>query len=177
MTQMNQHLLEPEGLVVRADTLIFCIENQSVVYWGVPLAALEEGDPPVAVTESGPSGWDVASELNWSPSQAHLSGFLDDLTYLHAFCGGAIHGGWTQPYLPTPPPADQIAWLEEHWSKAAVTAMCLGFDPRVVKEGPTLYVRDGQACCWLTGCSVAAREAEVVDEIGQRFQIKWANRW
>ncbi len=95
---------------MRAGTLIFWVENQAVFYWGVRQEVLEEADPPVVITESGLSGWRVESELHWKPSHAHLSSFLDDMAYRHAFAGGAIHGGWTRPGLPDLT-ADQIAWL------------------------------------------------------------------
>jgi hypothetical protein len=65
---------------------LFWEENQAVLYWGVPCAALEKADPPVLVAASGP-------ELHWEPSHAHLSSFLGDMAYFHAFVpGGAIYG-------------------------------------------------------------------------------------
>ncbi len=176
LTQTNYPLLYPNNLVVRADTLIFWVDNQAVFYWGVRREALEESDPPVVITESGPSGWRVESELHWKPSHPHLSNFLDDVTYLHAFCGGAIHGGYTQPYLPDLP-AHHIAWLEEHWSKAAVTPLAFGVELDPTSDWPVLYVREGQAFWSFSGCSLAVREAADVDEIAQRFQITWARRW
>jgi cell wall assembly regulator SMI1 len=44
MTQMRNPLLPPEELEIREDTLIFWVENQAVLYWGVPSAALEEAE-------------------------------------------------------------------------------------------------------------------------------------
>src|SRR5258708_36053946 len=37
---------------------------------------------------------DLSSPLIWEPSHAHVSDFLDSLTYQHAFCGGAWDDGW-----------------------------------------------------------------------------------
>ena len=177
LTQTQNPLLNPDELVVRADTLIFWIENQAVWYWGMPCKSLEEDDPPVVNTESGPSGWRVESELDWKPTHAHLSSFLDDMTYLHAFIpGGAIHGGWTRLYgFHDDMPVGQVAWLEEEWSKAIVTPLCFGMDVDLPREyWPTLYVRDGQAFWW---GAMAAREAEALDEIGWRFRFPWQKRW
>lgn len=190
LTQTYDFLGSPEELVMKADTLIICAENQVVAYWGVQREALHQVDPPVVVTPSGPSGWEVASELHWTPSHRHLSGFLDDLTYQHAFDGGALHGGYTALY-PHPPcsalPAHHIAWLEEGWHKAKVGSKCfhaVPSDSAIEDTWPPVYVRDGQAFCELAGSGgvgpawrIAAREAKVVDEIGQRFQITWARRW
>lgn len=177
LTQVKHFLLDPDELVSRADTLILWVENQGVCYWGIRREMLEEADPPVVITFSGLSGWEVESELNWKPSHAHLSDFLDDMTYLHAFCGGAINGGYTAPFISKLPPHHMV-WLEECWNKATVTAWGLGLSPdSTISHWPTLYVRDGQALKWVAGCSVAAREAELVDEIAQRFQLTWAHRW
>ena len=155
MTDVQNPFLDPDTLVVRAETLIFCAENQAVWYWGVRCEALEEDDPPVVMTESGLSGWRVESELNWKPSHSHLSYFLDDMTYLHALFRGAIHGGWTRPYLPDPSD-EQVAWLEAHWSKANVSPLAFGmnYEPIIQTRLPLsgeealypfgpLYIRDG----------------------------------
>lgn len=176
LTEANHPLLPPDEVVIRADTLIFWVENQAVWYWGVRCEALEEADPPVVI-ESGTASWNEESKFIWKPSHAHLSSFLDDMTYLHAFCPcGAIHGGFTQPYLPELP-AHHITWLEENWNKAAIVSpLVFGIMPDAAYSCP-LYVRDGQAFWWDSEGCLAAREAEVVDEIAQRFQIKWTTRW
>lgn len=173
MTQTSYYLLNPEDLLIRANTLIFWVENQSVVYWGIPREALAEPDPPVVVTWSGESGWEVESELHWTPSHAQLSGFLDDLTYLHALGGGATHRGISAEM---PPQAQQIAWLEEAWGKAKVTPACFGMTPDT-KEYPTLYIREGQALRWVFRCAAVAGQAEALDEIAQKLQITWEKRW
>jgi hypothetical protein len=183
-------LLPPDRLVVRADTLLFWAENQESWYWGVPHEAMAEDDPPVVLTESGPTGWEVESKLYWMPSHPHLSSLLDDMAYLHAFRpGGAIHGGWTHPDLPDPSDR-QIAWLEAHWSKAAVSPWTFGVvpystiymrrpqsDDEVLYPFGPLYIRKGQAFHPFGGYTLAAHEAEALDELAQRFQITWAERW
>lgn len=72
-------------------------------------------------------------------------------------------------------PAGQLAWLEEHWSKATVTPLAFGMDLELpVDEWPTLYVRDGQAF-WFG--AMAARDVDALDEIGRRFRFPWQKRW
>jgi hypothetical protein len=174
LTAQQDFLRHPNGLVVRADTLIFWVENQGACYWGVPCESLKEDDPSVVITEAGSTGWEVESKLNWKPSHPHLSSFLDDMTYQHAFLGGAIHGGWAPSNLLSTLPADQVAWLEEHWSKANVGPMVFGVEPNANWHCPPVYTRDGQAFWWGT---LASREAQAVDEIGKRLQFTWKWRW
>jgi hypothetical protein len=182
LAKIHHYLLAPHEVVIRADTLIFWVDHQAVWYWGVRFEALEETDPPVVRTESGPSGagWTVESELDWKPSHVHLSSFLDDVTYLHAFCpGGAMHGGHSLRPKNPELPAHHRMWLEEHWNTAAmVSPLVFGFVPDEDYSGPPLYVRDGQAFRWeYAGCCLAAREVEVVDELAERFQMTWTRRW
>lgn len=177
MTEQGYLLLEPERLVIRDHTLLLCLGDQSIYAWGIAGNALWEADPPVVVALAGWfAGWE-AEGSTWTASHAHLSSFLDDLLYVSAFCGGALHGGWTRPALPALPEA-QMAWLETHWNKATVTLLALNRQwPPYSDAGPALSIRDGQALWWDARCGLAAREAAVVDEIGQRFHITWAERW
>ena len=178
LTGMHHYLLAPPELMIRADALILCAENQASWYWAVPSARLAETNPSVVVGGAGPerSVEELRAGKTWRPSHAHLSEFLDDLTYQHAFAGGAVHGGHTDLFLR--PTADQVAWLEQHWSKAIVTPMGFGLtcDLGADLGQVTLYVRDGQALYWFLGCHIAVREAEALDEIGQALQIIWAER-
>lgn len=174
-------LLPPNELEMREDTLLFWVENQAAYFWGIRREALEETDPSVYVQFSERGEWAMEEELRRNPTHPHLSNFLDDMGYLHAFCrGGAIHGGWTKHPIPDLP-AQHIAWLEENWNKARVTPRVFGLDPTIENwatlYGPTLYVRDGVAFWWSSVGCLAAHEADVVDEIAQRFQINWVERW
>lgn len=176
LTQRNHPLLSPDELLVRAGVLLFWVENQACWSRGIPLVTLGEADPPVMITEGG--SWKLQSEREWKPSHAHLSRFLDDVTYLHAFDGGAMHGGWTLPNHPGLP-RHHVAWLEAQWSKATASPWIFGIaveDP-AFDAWPSVYVRDGQAFYEFGWSRLAVREAKVVDEIKQRFQITWRRRW
>lgn len=177
LTAMNHGLLSPDHLEMRENTLLFWEENQAVWYWGVHREVLEEADPPVALHFYISAAGRVKLERTWEPIHPQLSFALDDMVYHHAFVpGGAIHGGWTRlSGFHDDMPAGQVAWLEEEWSKAIVTPLCFGMDVDLPREHwPTLYVRDGQAF-WVL--AMAAREAEALDEIGQRFRFPWQKRW
>jgi hypothetical protein len=62
LTSVQDQLLDPDELEVDVTgaVLVYRVENQSVVLWGVPLAAMEQSDPPVMV---GPNFEDVG----WEP--------------------------------------------------------------------------------------------------------------
>lgn len=174
LTQINQHVVGPVGLVRRPDALIFCVENQGCCWWAIERHVLEEPDPPVVIAD--PGNWDIKdihASLTWMPSHAHLSDFLDDLAYFHAFSGGAIHGGYTRYFRHQ---EYQNAWLEQHWRRTDVGSLCFG---RVDVDGEDFhfYVRDGQALKWFRGCSAAVRKVEDLDEIAQELQFTWTHRW
>lgn len=54
LTSVQDRLLGPKELAVDAagDVLVYRVENQAVDVWGVPLAALEQPDPPVLVANN-----------------------------------------------------------------------------------------------------------------------------
>ena len=54
----QDHFLIPEKLRVEGDRLIICVENQSVVKWGIRVDEMHEDDPPVYVS-------DQEDEENW----------------------------------------------------------------------------------------------------------------
>jgi hypothetical protein len=90
----HQHTLEDTDLTRFAGAVGLQMQQftraLAVLYWGVPCAALEMADPSLVVAASGPG-------LHWEPSHVHLSSFLDDMSYFHAFVsGGAIYGDWTR---------------------------------------------------------------------------------
>jgi len=172
LTQINQYLLGPTGLVWRPDALVFCVENQGCCWWAIERKVLEEPDPPVVIAD--PENWnikDIQAPLTWMPSHAHLSDFLDTITYFHALSGGAIHGGWTKRFHPQ---ELQDAWLEQHWHRTTVGPMVFG--PVDTYDGDLpFYVRNGQALAWFHGVSTAVRDVEALDEIGHALQVVGVN--
>jgi hypothetical protein len=78
---------------VHSNALIICAENQGCAYWALPMETLGEADPPVVVADDELSTvWEVTDGLVWRASHPRASALLDDLTYGHAFAGGAVHG-------------------------------------------------------------------------------------
>ena len=100
---------------------------------------------------------------------------LDDLTYMHAFAGGALHGAKSPRFLPDP---RQLAWLERDWRKAMLTQMFVSHAVEPIDWwGSPVYVRDGQALWWTTECSVISGSEEALDEIARELDVSWEKRW
>jgi len=178
LTEPYHHVQALGELEVEADTLIFCVGE--LFFWGIRRKAWEEDDPPVVMADAERRSTSGEAERDWSPSYAHLSRFLDDLIYDQAFSGGALHGGWKHPpAVPALPLVPELAtWLGEQWSAVSVGPLALHMVPDpTVDQWPRLYVRDGQAFWWVGGGEAAAREAEALDELSQRFQMTWDHRW
>lgn len=175
MTQTNQYLLAPADWVIQRDACIFCIENQASCCWAILHQEMEQVDPPVVMADALPD-WEwsePSAPLTWMPSHALLSNFLDTLTYHHALCGGALHGGWTEFFEPQ---AFQRAWLEKHWNPVTVGPMVFGLVD-AYKNAPPLHVRRGQALAWLYGCSAATNSVEALAEIASALQVTWILHW
>lgn len=176
MTQTVHFVIGPIGLVRRPDVLVFCIENQGCCWWAIERQVLEEPDPPVVIVN--PENWnikDIQARLTWEPSHAHLSDFLDTLTYFHALCGGAMHGGYgySEKFRHREP---QDPWLGQYWHRTTVGPMVFGLADTYNDDLP-FYVRDGQALTWFHEFNAAVRDTEALDEIGQALQVTWTHRW
>jgi hypothetical protein len=49
LTSLQDELLSPADLKVKDQALVFRVENQATVFWGIPIAELEQPDPPVVL--------------------------------------------------------------------------------------------------------------------------------
>jgi hypothetical protein len=60
---LQDRLLAPDAFSVEGGVLVFCVENQGVVFWGIELPDLDAEDPPVVVSDASRAGnWIVESE-------------------------------------------------------------------------------------------------------------------
>jgi hypothetical protein len=62
LTSVQDRLLDPDQLQVdmTGEVLVYRVENQSVAVWGVPLAAIDQADPPVVVARN-------FEDVGWEP--------------------------------------------------------------------------------------------------------------
>jgi hypothetical protein len=58
-----------DSIRIRDDCLVFCTENQGVVFWGIRLKEIDDRDPPVVQGNPSEPG-------KWYPECKHLSTFL-----------------------------------------------------------------------------------------------------
>jgi hypothetical protein len=154
---------------LQSGALVFCVENQEVLYWGVRHASLDEDNPPVHFAFSE----DVGEDLAWEMSHERLSDFLDALTYAHAFAGGAVHGGASHEEADE----QRVALLRRHWREVEIRSVRWGLVSNSGERRWPLYVRKGQAIDWLQDFSVAARTVEDVDWIDRTLVLTWRKRW
>lgn len=175
MTRRSEHFLPPQKLIVRSDALVFCVENQSICYWAVRRASLDQADPPVSVASSGDeqSVWEGDLALEWKQSHDHVSNFLDALTYTHAFAGGAVHGGVSHEQ----PDDRRVTLVKQHWQRTVIRSNPFYLEHDAFDRRWPIYVREGQAIDWMLRFAVAARKTDDLDQISQTLDLTWERMW
>ncbi|KAI9133352.1 hypothetical protein [Acaryochloris sp. CCMEE 5410] len=89
----QDHFLPPDQLYIHNNALIFYVENQGVVKWGIPEAELNVNDPSVVVES-------VDDSNIWVPQTNHVSRFaIYMLTYTLAFADG---DAWIDGFAESP---------------------------------------------------------------------------
>jgi hypothetical protein len=172
LTQIRDTLLAPQELTFHSDALVFCTENQSVLYWAILQQSLAEDNPPVHFAEVTWGQSNDQPEIGpWQMSHERVSDFLDALAYGHAFAGGALHGGRSHE------PVDErrVELLQQNWQQVKIRSVRWGFIPDPVAERSwPLYIRDGQAIDWFWHFSAAVHAPNDLDEIAQILGLTWA---
>jgi hypothetical protein len=83
---VQEQVLGPHELRVASGTLLFCVENQGVCLWGIPLDRINEDDPPVVRAAN-------EAVLAWEPDHDRLSDFLVTLVYWQCVNGALGNTG------------------------------------------------------------------------------------
>lgn len=81
----QDELLSPARLHLEDDTLVFCVENQWAVVWGVQLSSLGHADPPVWISDPEAIGHKV-----WLPEAETLSDFALSMTIRQTLWGSRM---------------------------------------------------------------------------------------
>lgn len=73
--------LLPDQLYLHGDALVFYVENQAVVAWGVPLSQIGSDDPPVVIIDTGAGilGDEDCAEANRSISEFAIQMLLHNI--------------------------------------------------------------------------------------------------
>ncbi|MFF4340084.1 SMI1/KNR4 family protein [Kitasatospora sp. NPDC001540] len=152
LTSNHDTLLPPAELYVDRDCLVHRVENQGCAYWGIPLAALDQDDPPTVV-------WPDAADPETTPWTARLSTallavvltepLLDQDAYTDA---GDVD------------PADLTGWTE------LPRLYEPGVDGRLfARPDALLLVQDGS---WV---AMRAVSEETLDELCEQLPVSWLN--
>lgn len=178
LAHSSARLLSPEDLRLQSDALVFCEENQAVIYWGIPLDHMEELDPPVHYAPV--LDWDVVKDLPvlepWHPSHERVSDFLDALTYFHAFgTRGAVAGGRSRETTDE----RREALRAQHWQRVELRSVPWGFYPDAYPLSWPLYVRDRQVIWPSRSAPVlaAAGTHDDLEEMRRLLDVTWETQW
>jgi hypothetical protein len=86
LASARETLLPPNKWRIRGGALVFCVENQGVVLWGIRQADLGKKDPPVKVAEN-------REPYKWTPDHDRLSDFFLTLAYWQGIVGANLFRG------------------------------------------------------------------------------------
>ncbi|MFE1316843.1 SMI1/KNR4 family protein [Kitasatospora phosalacinea] len=150
LTSNHDTLLPPEELYVDRGHLVHRVENQGCAYWGVPLAALDQDDPPTVV-------WPDAADPEITPWTARLSVELLAVVLTEPLLDQDAHVDVGEV-----DPADLTDWT------ALPELYELGVDGRFfARPDALLLVQEGP---WAV---MRAVSEEALDELRQRRPVSW----
>ncbi|OKJ06681.1 SMI1/KNR4 family protein [Kitasatospora sp. CB01950] len=153
LTSNQDTLLPPEELYIDQDCLVYRVENQSCAYWGIPLTALDQEDPPtVAWPDVAPS-----VQLEITPWTARFSAECLGIVLAEPLLDDSAHVDGAEV-----DPADLTAWTELPRVHAD------GVDTRFFARPDALLVL--QEGAWL---AVRAVDEEALDAICEELPAPW----
>jgi hypothetical protein len=171
-TRSNDVLLDPKETFEHFGHLVFCIENQAVNFWGVPIHQLDEPDPPVNYI------YNEKTDTEWKPSHKQLTFFLDALFYSHAFAKGAVHGASAR--------APEEKWdtieglVTSHYTERTLESAPWGIRPSDELYRWTLYIQPGIAIdisSMSIGLFVTAQTEKAIQDLGNLISVNWEEVW
>jgi hypothetical protein len=162
LTSVQDRLLGPKELEVDAagDVLVYRVENQAVAVWGVPLAALEQPDPPVLVANN----FEVGS---WEPYLERFSLACVEMVLSESLHSAPLELSDNRELDPA-----AAALNEQHFARLAIPAYPLWAEPGGVVRwftGPDVLLRD-DAGIWLW---VRARTTLALDAVRTALPGEW----
>lgn len=165
-----ENLLNPKECFIHFGHLVFCIENQAVLLWGIPLDTLNQDDPPVYYT------YNHEKTAEWKLSHKHLTNFLDALFYSHAFAGGAVHGGYCPIAFDGAPESEFL--IRQHYQKIQLESVHWGFIPSPNLPQWTLFIDDGIAIdVSSTVLWTASGTEKALHDLVLLLDLQWEKVW
>lgn len=171
-TRSNDILLDPQEVFEHYDHIVFGVENQAVMFWGIARDELDNEDPPVQFI------YNESDDTKWKPSHSHLSDFLDALLYHHAFAKGAIHGASIN--VAKDRIDNTIELVKHNYSALQLDSSPWGMVPP--EDAPwTLYIKPGIAIdvSFITdvGLFATSQAEESLQELEDLIGMKWEDAW
>lgn len=125
LNDAHNHLLAPKDWFLDGGKLVFLVENQAVVYWGVEAVEAPDDDPPIF------QGVNLREGVPWFPEHDRCSEFLLVMLHWQAVNGGFKWLGMADARQ------EVIDHFKEHW--------------RLVGElqGLMAFRREGRAACFM----------------------------
>jgi hypothetical protein len=169
-TNSRERLLEPKDNFIRSDHLIFCVENQAILYWSIPLESITLDDPPVYFT------YNEDTESDWKPSHKQVSHFLDALMYAHAFAKGAVHGGFAR--MTQNAKNAIMIMLKQDYQELQLDSFTWGLIPTLDLPQWTLFIKPGIAVDFSGGeLWVASQTERIILDLEKRLNLNWEMVW
>jgi hypothetical protein len=124
LNEAHNRLLAPKDWFLDGGMLVFLVENQAVVYWGVEATESPDDDPPVF------QGVNLLPErIEWHPDHERCSEFLLIMLHWQAVCDGLEWPGMADVG------PEVIHHFEQRWRLVGK------------QQGMLAYCREGQAAC------------------------------
>jgi len=168
LNTIQDRLLPPSELEIVDDHLIFYIENQSVVLWGIPLGDLELPDPSVqldieSIIERPDDNGDYSPfQHYWIQENKTLSEFMLEMVihqtlFTGVFSGNAPIDSITMRRVEMAfPDLGLPAW---HWP---------AYPTRFFGNDEILLVTDGDTWLWVT-----ARSYTALTNVAEQLDVQW----
>jgi hypothetical protein len=122
----HNRLLAPNDWFLEGGKLVFMVENQGVVYWGMEAVELPDDDPPVF------QGVNLLPKaIEWHPEHEPCSEWLLIMLHWQAVCGGLEWIGMADVGQVV------IEYFEHRWQLVGK------------QEGIIAFRREGQAACFI----------------------------
>ncbi|MBA2682168.1 MAG: hypothetical protein H0U76_27720 [Ktedonobacteraceae bacterium] len=160
---VQNRLLSPSQLEIHDNHVIFYLENQSVVAWGIALNDLGSPDPPVSV-DLGYASHGRAHQ--WVEENRTVSEFLFQMVLHEALFASTFSGN-------APIDQESIGEIEQHYTHLRFPDWHWPVHPtRFFGDRETLLVVNGAEWLW-----VAARNQYALMKVVARLSVKWAYLW
>ena len=152
LNDAHNHLLVPKDWFLDGGKLVFLVENQAVVYWGVEAVQTPDDDPPVFQGVNLPEG------VPWFPEHDRCSEFLLVMLHWQAVNGGFKWLGMADARLET------LRYFEKHWRRVGEL------------QGLTAFRREGRAACFMGEAGtwelfVGGRSEEFFQQIAAELKL------